>query len=218
MDSTTTNLDDSSGEDYETDTDTYNSDSDYSWMSVLSISTANENSDLDSDCEMADVPIADVPMPPPSHDSETVSNIDSTSSESDCNEDDVVQKSYRLCGDNIDKSVKHRYMRLDQKSQVKGFHYFNSYATKNRTDSSSILPIYSCNPSPRGMALTMLPSSDDDSILSSNIGTIVSRVLVNHVPFFTKTFSGTVTGHIPHQFSKEMSLKSEIVSLNVILV
>ncbi len=42
-----------------------------------------------------------------------------------------------------------------------------------------------------------------------------TRVLVNHVPFFTKTFYGTVTGHISHQFSKEMSQKSEIVSLNM---
>ncbi len=72
----------SSGEDdYETDTDTYNSDSDYFCLSVSSISTADENSDLDSDYEIADIPIADVPMTPPSYDRETVSDIDSTSSE-----------------------------------------------------------------------------------------------------------------------------------------
>ncbi len=150
---------------------------------------------------MTDVPIADVPMPPPSHDSKTVSDIDSTSSESDYNEDDVVQKSYRLCRDNIDKSVKHRYMRLDQLS--KGFHYFNSYMP--RKTEQIFIHVY--NPSPRGTALTMFPSSDDDSILSSNIGTIVSRVLVNHDPFFTKTFSGTVTGHIPHTKKCPKSLK-----------
>ncbi len=73
---------------------------DYSWMSVSSISTADENSDLDSDCE-----IADVPMPPPSHDSETFSDIDSTSRRHSSEKLSVI------CRDNIDKSVKHKHMK-----------------------------------------------------------------------------------------------------------
>ena len=39
---------------------------------------------------------------------------------------------YKLVGDNIDKVVKPRHMRIDH--QAKSLHYFHSYAVKDRID------------------------------------------------------------------------------------
>ncbi len=41
---------------------------------------------------------------------------------------------YRLCGDNIDKTVRARYMRKEKRNS--SLHYFHSYAVQNRIDTS----------------------------------------------------------------------------------
>ena len=61
-------------------------------------------------------------------------------------------------------------------------------------------------------ALTLLPSIKDDIVLQHNIGTIVSRILVDQVPYFKTAFADIVTWHIPHQYSVQMSAKSKVVS------
>ena len=43
---------------------------------------------------------------------------------------------FRICGDNIDKKVRTRYMQSDMKNS--SLHYFHSYAVLNRIDSSSL--------------------------------------------------------------------------------
>ena len=47
------------------------------------------------------------------------------------------QTVYRLCGDNIDKTVKPRYMRSDT-HKTESIHYFHSYAAANRVDFSDL--------------------------------------------------------------------------------
>ena len=202
--------------DSDSDTSTYQSESDFSWMSLSSITSGGESNDSDTcrsddDDDVIEEEILDVPIPPPLCDQRAVNHSESSPNE----EQDVFKKGYRLCGDNVDKSVKHRYMRMDNKSNVKAIHYFNSYATKNRIDTSNLHSVSSCNPSPRSMALTLLPSTDDNSVLHQNIGTIISRVLVDYLPYFKKTFDGVVTWHIPHQYSEEMCAKSEVVSNHI---
>ena len=44
---------------------------------------------------------------------------------------------YRLCGDNIDKTVKQRYMRSDA-YKTGSIHYFHSYAVADRIDFGSL--------------------------------------------------------------------------------
>ena len=48
---------------------------------------------------------------------------------------------YRLCGDNIDKTVKPRYMRSDT-HKTESIHYFHSYAIANRVDFSDLSERY----------------------------------------------------------------------------
>lgn len=42
---------------------------------------------------------------------------------------------------------------------------------------------------------------------------LVARILVEHLQFFSEDFKGLVTQHIQHQYSTQMSQKSEVVSL-----
>lgn len=57
----------------------------------------------------------------------------------------------------------------------------------------------------------LLPTSNDSEELQKNFGILISRVLRKYMPFFSK-FGKRVERHIQHEFSQEMSLKSEVVS------
>ena len=73
---------------------------------------------------------------------------------------------YRLCGDNIDKTVKQRYLRYGTQ-KTGSIHYFHSYAVANKIDFSSLpettppLP----NVGVHQLAASLLPSPDDDAAL-----------------------------------------------------
>ncbi len=119
---------------------------------------------------------------------------------------------FKLVGDNIDKTVKARYMRAEN-HRNKSLHYFHYFAVQNRIDHSSFPDVHvqTCLDSPKRRALSLLPSKEDDRILRSNIVTMVSRVLTKHMPFFKHTFEDIVQWHIKHQYYAEMSSKSVVV-------
>ena len=62
---------------------------------------------------------------------------------------------------------------------------------------------------------SLLPSPDDDAAMHNNFATHVSCVLVDNIDFFKVTFDGVVDWHIKHQFHKQMSRKSDVVSFTV---
>ena len=119
---------------------------------------------------------------------------------------------FKLCGDNIDKCVKRRYMHADKGNL--SLHYFHSYAVLDRIDLRSLSDdIPGCLPSPNVIALSLLPSAADDTSLRKNFSVLVSRVLAKYFRFFKFTFDDAVEWHIHHDFSTEMSKKSIVVSL-----
>ena len=63
----------------------------------------------------------------------------------------------------------------------------------------------------------LLPSSSDHLAMVNNFGTLVSRILVEESSYFSVTFEGVVTKHIPHCHSDEMGKKSETVKSIIIL-
>lgn len=138
--------------------------------------------------------------------------------ESICLEGDTPRKiaTFKLCGDNIDKSVKRRYMRSDKGNL--SLHYFHSYAVMDRIDvsdlSDEIVP--RCLPNPDVIARSLLPSAHDDSFLKQNFAVLVSRVLAKHFAFFSFTFEDSVRWHIQHEFSDQMAKKSTAVSNKII--
>ncbi len=120
---------------------------------------------------------------------------------------------YKLVGDNIDKGVKARYMRVEG-SRNKSLHYFHSFAVLDRIDFSPLPDVFpqTCLNSPKQLALALLPSTDDDKTLRELFGTHVSRILCTHIPFFKFAFEDVVDWHVRHHYYDEMSAKSQVVS------
>jgi L1 cell adhesion molecule like protein len=115
---------------------------------------------------------------------------------------------FKVVGDNIDKNVKPRYMRLDKRTQ--SLHYFNAYAIKDRVDCSTDVtdhqqPPAACNPQ------SVLPNEADYSCIFENCTTLLTRILVTQIPIFS-TFSDVVTWHVEHEQSNAMKEKSVVVS------
>ena len=85
---------------------------------------------------------------------------------------------FHLIGDNVDEGVKQQYMRFDV-SKPDSIHYFHSFAVADQADFSSlseqIIPTEQTNA--KQVALSLLPSSEDDSAMRDNICVLISRVL-----------------------------------------
>ena len=115
---------------------------------------------------------------------------------------------YRIVGDNIDKNVKPRNMTSEH--QIRSLHYFHSYAVRDRIDLSS----YSSKPPVPDLGEMkfecLLPSADDAAVLEDNLAILMGRILCKNIPFFTKYAIG-LGRHIQHDFSEDMSAKSEVV-------
>ena len=108
--------------------------------------------------------------------------------------------------DNIDSTVKPRYMRED--SQNQSLPYMQVYAVRDRIDFSDISK---APPATEKNLYSFLPTSDEYQILKENMAILVAHILVDHISFFSEDFKGLVTRHIPHQYSAQMSQKSEVV-------
>ncbi len=111
-------------------------------------------------------------------------------------------------GDNIDKHVKPREMRID--AQASTLHYFNVYALADRVDVSDLPDEPSLPDLSSINVMDVLPSRDDHRVLLSNIGVLIGRVIKRRMPFFA-TYAAGLEKHIEHPYSREMAHKSEVV-------
>ena len=93
-------------------------------------------------------------------------------------------------------------MRTDGR-QDQSLHYYHAYVIRDRIDLSR---------------LPFTNSSVDNAALSKNISILVSRVLIDNLPFFKEAFSDVVMWHIEHKHSDEMCRKSEVVSVFLSMV
>lgn len=120
------------------------------------------------------------------------------------------EKGFVIVGDNIDKRVTPRNMRIDH--QVQSLHYFHSYASKNRIQTDHLdddRRIKNIN----DLALSdILPSVEDCSSIRNNFTVLVARVIVKYLSHFSM-FKKAVTNHIQHQYSRQMEEKSTVVSI-----
>lgn len=119
----------------------------------------------------------------------------------------VITVGFKLVMDNIDSTVRPRYMHEDAQNQ--SLHYVQVYAVKDRIDYSSIP-----DPAPSSTRniFNIIPSSDDYAQLKKNLAILVVRILVEYIQFFNEDFRDLVTTHILHKYSYQMSQKSEVVS------
>ncbi len=124
----------------------------------------------------------------------------------------VKTNSFRICGDNIDKTIRRRFLRSDRSNT--SLHYFHSYAVLNRIDFSNLsdsLPDNSTITNLENVAVSLQPTKLDDQILQDNIGMLISRILCTRMSFFRVCFQDLVHWHIKHKYTPEMSQKSVVV-------
>lgn len=116
---------------------------------------------------------------------------------------------FKVVGDNLDKNVKPRYMRIDKRTQ--SLHYFNAYAVKDRVDCSEDSTEHQQFP-PTCDPQTILPNQDDHFQFFENCSILLGRILVKHIPILSSLSDATVW-HIRHEQSQAMKETSIVVSL-----
>jgi hypothetical protein len=123
-----------------------------------------------------------------------------------------------LATDNLDRNIKPRHQTIASKTI--SMHWSNTIAVKDRCDFSNfeddhdILP--SIDPlSQLDIESLFLPNKEDDENIINNFAVITGRILIKYVPSFAK-FSSLSTKHIEHKYSREMSLKSQVVSFDFV--
>lgn len=124
----------------------------------------------------------------------------------------VKTKSFRICGDNLDKVIHRRFLRLGCGNI--SLHCFHSYAVLNRIDFSNLsddLPDNSLITNLKNVALSLQPTALDDQILRKNVEILISRILCTKMNFFGECFHDLVQWHINHKYTPEMSQKSVVV-------
>ena len=121
---------------------------------------------------------------------------------------------FKFWGDNVDKKRGVRDVRSDhQKSMV---HMYSILAGRSRTpaphlsDQGNVADL-------AGLFYTeFLPTQHDVERVTSNMVVIVSRILTEYISDLAP-LSKAVIKHIPHKYSAEMSKKSEVVVLDVLM-
>ena len=119
--------------------------------------------------------------------------------------------------DNIDMTVKSRFMRMDN-HRNQSLHYVNAYAVQSRINFTDLPDTHpdTCSNKPTKNSSLLLPSNDDDYSLRSLFATHVSRIAYTYMKFFQICFDGVVDWHKKHKYYKEMSSKSDVVSVNIV--
>ena len=141
---------------------------------------------------------------------ECSNNLSPEKSQNEPGSEPSVCPGVKLVLDNIDSTVKPRYQRLD--SQNKSLHYVQVYAVRDRINFSQL----SNSPPPPGRSVyDILPTTSDYQMLKDNFAILVSRILVEHIPYFKDDFKGLVPRHIQHPYSAEMAKQSEVVSYSM---
>ena len=92
----------------------------------------------------------------------------------------MKHRGYRLCGDNIDKNVHARHMRVDRRN--KSLHYFHFYAVENRVDFTCLSdepPDNSNITDFHSVGKSLLPTPADDAALKNNLSTLSPGYFAN---------------------------------------
>ena len=120
-------------------------------------------------------------------------------------EKDTLPPKYILVGDNVDKNVSPRFMRLGH--QVQSIHAWHSYAVADRYDTDEASKEEMLRDLNSVCVADYLPSVQDTVQLREHYIVLCTRVLVSRLPFLNG-----FSDDIRHNLSKEMSKKSNVVS------
>lgn len=120
----------------------------------------------------------------------------------------------KFFGDNVNKKRKRRDQRSDNQNEM--VNMFSILASKSRTPAPSLSHSGTISQLCRLTPNSFLPTCEDVEAVKSNLVVIVSRVLTQYISALAP-LSKSITKHIRHRYSTEMSQKSDVVVLDVLM-
>lgn len=121
---------------------------------------------------------------------------------------------FKMFGDNINKKRKRRDERSESKSEM--LNMYSILTSKSRTPAHSLSHNGRVSKVSDLTTSSFLPSQRDIEIVKANLVVIISRVLTQYVAGLSP-FHKSIEQHIRHGYSVEMSKKSEVVVMDVLM-
>ena len=118
----------------------------------------------------------------------------------------------QFVGDNVSKKKSTRDTRSD--NQAKLHHMYSMIAIKARVTPPPMIPDFSPVSLDSVPVSNFLPSTEDITVLRTNLVSLVSRILCQYIKLFS-SLSHLLPKHIHHTYTNEMSTKSDTVVLDV---
>ena len=122
----------------------------------------------------------------------------------------ILECGYSLTWDNVQKLVQTRDSCRDSQNHM--YLWANAFATKNRIVADDVDDISLCLQAKEIPLAKYFPSAEDTNMLRIRMKTLISRILVEHLPHFKQHYGDTISWHIDHPHQHAASQKSEIVS------
>ena len=121
--------------------------------------------------------------------------------------------SFQIVGDNVGIYQHASHQSMQRKNR--DHHWFHLYAALNRVNSTHL-------PDDKPIALvanlplqTFIPSIEECNQLREEFRVLISRVIVENLPYF-KEMESIIQRHIKHKYSSIMKQKSQLVSSVII--
>ena len=125
--------------------------------------------------------------------------------------DDII---FKFWGDNVDKKKKVRDVRSNHQGDM--LHMYSILAGKSRTPEKSLTRTGTVASLKSLSSISFLPTREDVLIVKNNLVILVSRILTQYIQGLS-CLAKAVPQHITHRYSKEMSSKSEVVVLDILM-
>lgn len=125
--------------------------------------------------------------------------------------DDII---FKFWSDNVDKKRNVRDVRSDHQGDM--LHMYSILAGKSRTPEKSLSRTGVVASLKSQCSFSYLPSREDAQIVKNNLVTLVSQILTQYIQGMS-CLSKFVPQHIMHKYSKEMSRKSEVIVLDILM-
>ena len=125
-------------------------------------------------------------------------------------------KVFKFVSDNLDKQRKVRDWRSDHQGNSKMLHMYSIIAVATRVPQPDLPRAGLVNELTKLKPSQFLPTAEDVHKISSNLLVLVERVLTTYIPDLA-FLSGIVPRHILHPYSAEMSKKSDVAVIDVLM-
>ena len=121
---------------------------------------------------------------------------------------------FKFWGDNLDQQQHIRDPRSNHQNEM--LHIFGLVVGKSRIPAPELCFTGQVSQLTDGSSGHFLPKSSDVAAVRNNLVTLVGRILTEYFPSLTR-FSKVVAKHISHRYSAQMSKKSDVSVLDVLM-